>query len=155
MLKFEERDTNSRETCFTLGYLLIHFMENRPSIRFLRAFDQPLIFIHTVLLKINWTQILLSKKYFIEITRWWYRLTLLWTTLGNSTNQAVTQNTTSWIEIWNYENTRCYCMLVVIMVRTTNKQTNKLLWSIEWTNQADERGKKKTHPIFVVFALIK
>ena len=53
MLKFEERDTNSRETCFTLGYFLIHFMENRPSIRFLRALDQPLIFIHTVLLKIN------------------------------------------------------------------------------------------------------
>ena len=53
MLKFEERDTNSSETCFTLGYLLLHFMENRPSIRFLRALDQPLIFIHTVLLKIN------------------------------------------------------------------------------------------------------
>lgn len=39
VVKFEERDTNSRETCFTLflSNLSIHFMENRPSIRFLRA----------------------------------------------------------------------------------------------------------------------
>ena len=66
MLKFEERDTNSRETCFTLGYFLIHFIWK--TVRQYVFYERWINHSFSFILKINGTQIL-SKKYFIEITR--------------------------------------------------------------------------------------